>query len=1490
MNKYLHKFGAILMVSAISIPVWALDEVDGVYQIGSEADYIEFAGIVNGGEKTANAVLTADLSFTELTQVGTGGYAGTFDGQGHTITFDVDYISTSQEYVAPFYQLDPTGVIQNLNVAGTMKSGGKYMAGFVARLAGGKVSHCTSTLTLYTSVSGDCTNGGVAGLTSSNDGSVIEYCIIGGAFEGSLANSWGGLIGWSNQKVTIDNCLFIADISGTQSSEQTWGRNSSTVTVTNSIYLNVLGSANGGTQVTAEQLQSGEACFILNGRSSENPSWYQNIGTDALPTTDPTHAKVFLNGHLSCDGMPVPGEATYSNTEGASTQDDHNFVDGVCTVCGTASADFVPQGEDGYYNISNGSQLLWFASTVNDGNPALNARLTAPIDLEGIEWVPIGNTVVTYQGTFEGQLYPITNIGGMLFGTVDGAQISGIAIESGEVTANIGAAHTGSIIGHSTSTSTSLTNSYSKAFINGGEGDLGGIAGKFQGTMKNVAFEGNFADWLGTWSMGGLIGSSNTDGGISISDCFVFTEWPDALDRTYGARGGLVGWCHTNTVSNSYVVADTFSKFFGDGTGSTSNCAFLTAEEFASGALAWKLNGENFADVLWYQTISDDPEQSDPYPVLDATHEIVYPTTDGYASAGPDNFDEMRDNLIAAELAYCENVVANIQTKADYVQTLNDMKGISDRDAFIQAYQDSKAVRAVVEASENAYADYKDFVEKVSAMAQESSIQGEDMELLDYYINFENVADEDFPNGTYIYIINTQELDNEQLAAEMEFVDALWQKAQKNGYTVGDEITNMLTNPNFADGFNGWTYTKEGSTLTTGGVPEVMPTAESWNATFDLNQTITGLSDGYYKLQVNAAFRSASDLYSTNYAAWTYINGDETLVMTEGEDVVTEDDARDLENCYINGGVLIDEEGNHISPFDYEYNDFDNDIFGYVPYGPLSCSYAFSAGRYVNTIVTHVTDGNLTVGLRLPGTGQAQDWMGFGNFRLTYLGDEDTEYTSSAYDETLAGMVARANTLLAYVASSANDYGAKPQFSTTLRAQLSSEIADVAAATTTAQKEALVARFAETFRSIYSCKKAYINYFDRAQALYSAGYAMAEDDPDLYPLLLTYQNVLENVFVVKWENGDYTQADAEEMADIKATDLYKYLNDNMPDIVDGKYQIATADHLLWFARMVNGGDSSMSAEQTASIDLADVDWTPIGTMALPFTGSYDGHLYPITNINNMLFGTISGASITRVALESGEITSINTQYADQTGSIVGYSPSSSASLTNSYSRVKISGGSGDLGGIAGKYLGTLKNVAYLGGFSARLSSWTIGGLLGSTNSTNTTFVSDCFVFADWEAGLDPTYGARGGLVGWCHTNTVKNSYVIADTFTKLLGDGTGSIEECGFKTADEYASGAIAVLLNSYADQDGTVWYQNLGRDAYPVLDETHLEVFVDADGNYYNDGTGLKRIDSDTVLPAIVNVYDMQGRVVRSGVSRANALEGLPKGLYVVGGKKTLK
>lgn len=71
---------------------WAIEPVDGVYQIGTAQDLADFAQVVNGTDVYANAVLTADIDLTEMGDVTIGGagiaYSGVFDGAYHTITIN----------------------------------------------------------------------------------------------------------------------------------------------------------------------------------------------------------------------------------------------------------------------------------------------------------------------------------------------------------------------------------------------------------------------------------------------------------------------------------------------------------------------------------------------------------------------------------------------------------------------------------------------------------------------------------------------------------------------------------------------------------------------------------------------------------------------------------------------------------------------------------------------------------------------------------------------------------------------------------------------------------------------------------------------------------------------------------------------------------------------------------------------------------------------------------------------------------------------------------------------------------------------------------------------------------------------------------------------------------------------------------------------------------------------------------------------------------
>ena len=95
---------------------------DGVYEIGTAAQLVEFANIVNGGETEANAILTADIDFSNDDYVVIGNdqarYKGTFDGQFHKID-NIMYIGSSD--IGLFGVVDGGCVIKNL-IAGSGNS------------------------------------------------------------------------------------------------------------------------------------------------------------------------------------------------------------------------------------------------------------------------------------------------------------------------------------------------------------------------------------------------------------------------------------------------------------------------------------------------------------------------------------------------------------------------------------------------------------------------------------------------------------------------------------------------------------------------------------------------------------------------------------------------------------------------------------------------------------------------------------------------------------------------------------------------------------------------------------------------------------------------------------------------------------------------------------------------------------------------------------------------------------------------------------------------------------------------------------------------------------------------------------------------------------------------------------------------------------------------------------------------------------------------
>ena len=219
---------------------YATMEYSSMLTIRNASDWHKFAVMVNEAvnKYDVNAVLEADITTSEHVGVTEGAmYRGTFNGNGHTITFNKNWTS-NERFIALFRHVG-NATIKNLHVAGTVTSGKMYPAGIVAQVKDGTatIENCQSSVTLKGTMNGEGTLAGIVGRVSKSN-VTIRNCKFDGSFEGANSIGNGGFISWVDEesKATIENCLFAPTAINTKLDKcETWARKDSrgTVTVTN---------------------------------------------------------------------------------------------------------------------------------------------------------------------------------------------------------------------------------------------------------------------------------------------------------------------------------------------------------------------------------------------------------------------------------------------------------------------------------------------------------------------------------------------------------------------------------------------------------------------------------------------------------------------------------------------------------------------------------------------------------------------------------------------------------------------------------------------------------------------------------------------------------------------------------------------------------------------------------------------------------------------------------------------------------------------------------------------------------------------------------------------------------------------------------------------------------------------------------------------------------------------------------------------------------
>ena len=1350
---------------------------DGFYLLTSAEDLVKLSELSNDvttyddvGSASFRVTQDIDMSsignFTPICFTSSNGSAfkGTFDGGGHTISNVTISTSETNNNHLGFIGLLFSGTLRNL---------------------------CLKNVTINNNSATAVARGALVG----RDGSatIENCCVIDFTFNDQAAASSGtttagavvGYLSSSASSIFKNNYAINATrvLEGTPILLPSFGGKGANATEIRNNYDDI--------NTEAEDFASGKICYLLNGSQSDAPVWYQTIGTDASPVLDSTHGIVYLANDLTCDGQPK-GENSYSNS-GLGTRDEHQFADGVCSVCGTADEAWM-QPVDNVYQIETPKQLVWFAAYVKSNNKAA-ACLTTDIDMNSVgEYKPIGTEAAPYQGTFDGQGHRILNLhieGGSnlgLFGFVSGgATIENLIFDHSCYV--IGESYVG-VIGASTGEGTvTLKGIGNEADISASYRNAGGIIGCNLGSTAKFVIEdcyntGFISGEIECAALSGWVGS-----GATITNCYNIGTVTGFDDETlYLYRG-------------SATMKKVFSTLGTQGT-------IIENGDVASGNLTWMLNGESFLSPRWFQNLGDDPR-----PVLDATHHIVYKTDDTFADVGnDDSYPTFKALIISQEKEYCEETLATQSLLDEYLAAVNGWNDIATLDEFLTAYAQTKSLHDAIAASARDYQSYVQACNEMREQIKSLEVQNSHFYFLEDYLDEGNeIAPGDYPNGNSTYILSTHTLTSEELAEEKAYLEKLFLRVVLANPDAGSDMTIVMNNPDFVSSFSGWT--NEGTAeMVHGGVTEILHVVRGMSGPFTTYQTLTDLPNGIYELRMNAFTRTGNDVSSKLYTSFLFMNDVANHIMAVGEDPVWEEDVVDGVNCHITGSSL-----------DATYFNEESGATGYVPSYLVGCSYAYNVDRYVNRVAVEVTDGKLTLGVRDLASSLV-NWTPFAKARLYYLGT--AEEANDSLTLVLGDFVARATTIRDFIFDAGSDYTIRPNVSSELLQQVSAAIDESKTATTGAQKMALIKRMSELFNKVYACRMAYIKMLQAAERLEDFATKLKIRD-------LLSEDDMNAVFAATkaawdaFENGTVSEEGAGEL--ITTLEQF-YGNIALPVDEEGTYHLSTGHHLAIFSALVNEGEIKARAVVDADIDMsAEGDFTPIGYTSAngnAFQGHLDGQGHTISNV-----------TITADADNTNHLGFIGLLY---TGTVVNLTLKD---LTiNNYSLTAVA-----RGGLVGRDgSGTIRNCSVLNyTFNdqpvVEISTTATGGIVGYLSSSTSSvcennYAYHCNRIVEGASTILPIYGNKGSSA-----SNVTNNYDSRRTTDEQFASGEITYLLNGEQSTNPVWFQTLGVDEYPVLSKDSKVVYQledgTYSNDPAPTIEYTAPDADV-LDVVFHEDGT----------------------------------------------------
>ncbi len=355
--------------------------------------------------------------------------------------------------------------------------------------------------------------------------------------------------------------------------------------------------------------------------------------------------------------------------------------------------------------------------------------------------------------------------------------------------------------------------------------------------------------------------------------------------------------------------------------------------------------------------------------------------------------DALNQNITEAEQQYNEEIKFKKHSQAGQ-KKYEDMIALA-KDAAANSAVEDDSLQSIISSLQLRMdslaldvAAYETLTTKTNdlSVAWEESVYAE--QIFPEYDLYLTDLEEAYSEGTF----DPTEVDSIQPRA-----DRIWKAcildALKMGVEQGgtDNVTGLLTNPNFTGNTNGWTYQKLGGP-NNDGLKYGNNVAECYEQAFDVYQEVNGLPSGTYEISVQGFYRPAGN--ATWSAAWG-VEGDATndvLAYVYGNDGMSK--LPHVADC------LQDE---NIGEDCAQLTAGGADLEGkYVCNGKKSAELIMADGTsYLAKVKCYVgEDGKLRFGVKMPTAPESLTayWTLFDNFQVTYLGADDMTGAKSAME------------------------------------------------------------------------------------------------------------------------------------------------------------------------------------------------------------------------------------------------------------------------------------------------------------------------------------------------------------------------------------------------------------------------------------------------------------------------------------------------------------